>query len=145
MEIEALAFDLDGTLYPSREMYLHSLPFLLRHPRLVSHFNRVRKAIRTIRPIHDFRQLQAELFARSFGITPEKAAELIERDIYGEWEHSFRGVRTYPGVRQALDDFRRTGLKLAVASDLPVENASSNSFGLTDCGTASFRPKRPAT
>ncbi len=121
MDIEALAFDLDGTLYPSRKMYFHSIPFFLRHPVLVTHFGRVRRAIRTIRPIYNFRELQANLLAFSMRIAPEKAAELIERDIYGEWEDSFRRVAPFPDLRQVLESLKDDGLRLACFSDFPVE------------------------
>lgn len=121
MRIKAVAFDLDGTLYPNYKFYFHSIPFFLTHPRLVSHFRKIRATIRTIRPIRNFRRLQAELLAISLRVSVDTAAELIERDIYGKWEAVFSRVTAFPGVQQLLARLQGRGVKLAVISDLPVE------------------------
>ena len=121
MRIKAVAFDLDGTLYPNYKFYFHSIPFFLSHPRLVAHFRKIRTTTRTIRPIRNFRRLQAELLAISLRTTVETAAELIEREIYGKWESVFARVTAFPGAGQLLARLRGRGVKLAVISDLPVE------------------------
>jgi len=135
MKIQAVAFDLDGTLYPNYKMYFHSVPFFLAHPRLVSHFGRIRTTIRTIRPVRNFRGLQAELLAISLKVTVEKAAELIERNIYGRWEETFRRITAFPGIHELLERLKGQGLKLAVISDLPVERKLRflKLEGLFDC------------
>ncbi len=120
MDIQAVGFDLDGTLYPNYKMYLHSIPFFLAHPRLVRHFGKIRRVIRTIRPIQNFRRLQAELLASSLRLSTEQAAELIERNIYGRWEETFRRIPAFSGVRETLEGLREGGLRLAVISDFPV-------------------------
>jgi putative hydrolase of the HAD superfamily len=137
MEIQAVAFDLDGTLYPNYQMYLRSMPFFLAHPRLVRHFGKIRRVIRTIRPVHNFRNLQAELLAGSLRISTTRAAELIERNIYGRWEETFRHVSAYSGVRETLKRFREVGLKIAVISDLPVDRKLGY-LGLADLIDCAF-------
>ena len=44
--ISAIAFDIDGTLYPSWRFNLRIIPFLLKHFNFMSAFNKTRKDIR---------------------------------------------------------------------------------------------------
>ncbi len=121
MTIDAIAFDADGTLYPDYQMYLRSIPFFLAHSRLVRKFGKVRRKIRTVRPIADFHWLQAELLAHELGVPAERAAELIDRHIYGTWASLFSRISAYPYLRGLLEELRYAGYRLAVLSDLPVE------------------------
>lgn len=45
-EIEAVAFDIDGTLYPEWKFYCLIFPFILRHFSLMKAFGKVRREIR---------------------------------------------------------------------------------------------------
>jgi putative hydrolase of the HAD superfamily len=137
MDIQAVAFDLDGTLYPNYKMYLRSVPFFVAHPRLVRHFGKIRRVIRTVRPIYNFRWLQAELLAGSLRISTAQAAELIERNIYGRWEETFRKISAYVGAREALQTLRAEGLRLAVISDFPVHRKLKY-LGLDDLFDCAF-------
>ncbi len=137
MDIQAVAFDLDGTLYPNHKMYLRSIPFFLTHARLVRHFGKIRRTIRMIRPIHNFRGLQAELLAVSLRVTTNHAAELIERNIYGRWEETFQGISAYSGVRNCLEGLHSGGLRIAVISDFPVERKLKY-LGLDDLVDCAF-------
>jgi putative hydrolase of the HAD superfamily len=121
MKLRALAFDIDGTLYSNVRMYLHSFTPALAHPKLAVNFGRVRKAIRRIRPVENFRHLQAAMLAERMGTTPEHAFALAERFLYQNWVTSFRGLKPYPGVRSTLEEFRAAGLKLAAMSDFPIQ------------------------
>jgi putative hydrolase of the HAD superfamily len=120
MALRAVAFDLDGTLYPFRDLVLRAAAFGVRHPDYATRFRRVREQIRGVRPISDFRQTQAELFAASAGLGLEEARSWIERRVYGELVATFRSVRPYRGLSELLDEIRGRGLALAVLSDLPV-------------------------
>jgi len=137
MDIKAVGFDLDGTLYPNYRMYLHSVPFFLAHPRLVRHFGKVRRRIRTIRPIEDFRKLQAELLAESLRIPVQRAARLIEETIYEQWQGTFRRIPAYRGVRATLEALLSNGLRIAVISDFPVER-KLRYLGLDDIVECAF-------
>ena len=44
--IEAIAFDIDGTLYPAWRLNIRILPFVVRHLRFMRAFNRARTEIR---------------------------------------------------------------------------------------------------
>jgi putative hydrolase of the HAD superfamily len=121
MTISAVAFDLDGTLYSDRSVYIRSVPLFLRHPRFIAAFNRMRKDIRKLPRIDDLRLKQAEMVASELRIPVGAASDLIERIIYGEWERYYDRIRPFPHVREMLDRLKRDGLKLVLLSDFPVE------------------------
>lgn len=122
MPLKAVAFDIDGTLYPNWRMKIHSLPFLMAHLSLVLSFSRVRKDIRNIDKIDDFRSLQASLMAEESGMDQAEAADVLDRIIYKKWERIFRRVRPFSGLDKALTGLRARGLRLGVLSDFPVGN-----------------------
>ncbi|MDC7234361.1 MAG: HAD family hydrolase [Spirochaetales bacterium] len=122
MAIKAVAFDIDGTLYPNRRMMFHSIPFLLTHFNLVKEFNEARKDLRKLEKISDFRTAQAEVLASRLNMTPREASELAERVFYRKWEKIFKRVRPFLGLQKAIEELKSKGLKLGVMSDFPVGN-----------------------
>ncbi len=126
MAIKGIAFDIDGTLYPNRQMFLLSLPSFLRNPHLVWHFSRARKAIRKVETIADFRKLQAEMIAQSMDRDFETVYSRVEAQLYKNWERDFRFLRPFPHVKSLLEELKARGdLKLGVLSDFPVQNKLS--------------------
>jgi putative hydrolase of the HAD superfamily len=121
MRIDAVAFDVDGTLYPRSLMYRRSVRLAARHPRFVWAFNQVRRTLRRLTHIDDFRRTQARLVAERLGLDPARAGDLVERIIYREWEDMLEGIRPFPHVESALERLRAAGLRLGVMSDYPVK------------------------
>ena len=138
MKLHAVAFDIDGTLYDNTIMHLKSIPLALCNLRLLREFRRVRLALRRTRPIEDFHALQAELLAARLGLKPAEARDLIDRIFYGTWERVLHSVPVYPGVRECVERLKAAGLKVAVASDFPVERKLEilGIAGLWDCEIA---------
>lgn len=120
--IKAIAFDVDGTLYPNYQMYLCSLSSLISAPRLMYYFGKVRKEIRTMTYEGSLHEQQAKLLSQKMNIPVEKAAELMEYHLYRRWESSFRCIRPFRQVRELLPALKRAGFKLGVLSDFPIEN-----------------------
>ena len=120
MPIRAVAFDVDGTLYPNAAMYLASVPFFLSRPRLMRAFRRVRRAIRRVRPIEDFYDLQARMLAQELGVEPETARSLINRRIYTEAERVLSVVPRFPHVRETVHRLRDAGMKVGLLTDFPL-------------------------
>lgn len=135
MQVRAVAFDIDGTLYPNATMYLKSLPFALTHLRLMWAFAAVRDEVRHHRPVDDLKRFQAELLAKRLGITADEASQRIDREIYGEWERVLDRVRPYPHVRDCVERLHDAGYQVAVTSDFPVERKLERLGldGLFDC------------
>lgn len=120
MQIEAVVFDVDGTLYPNRLMYIKSVSFFLSYPRFTVHFGKIRGKIRTIRPIEDFQALQIELLSESMNITPARAERFIQDVMYTQWEKCLEGMPTYPGVASVMKTLKGSGQKIGVLSDFPI-------------------------
>lgn len=128
MSVKAVAFDIDGTLYPNWSMYLNSIPFFLVNQKLVRAFNKVRHEIR----FHDcdegvhpeseecFSALQASLLAKELSLSDNEADELITRIFYGKWEKTFRRIRPFSGAAPLLQSIKDRGMKLGALSDFPV-------------------------
>jgi len=137
MEIKAVGFDIDGTLYPNSSMYLRSLGSFLRHPGIYYHFGKIRKEIRKIDYIGDFREKQSMLLAYSMKIDQNKASEIMERYLYQKWHYIFKGVKPFKYVKPVLLSLKREGLLLGAMSDLPVQN-KLDFLGLSDLMDLSF-------
>jgi putative hydrolase of the HAD superfamily len=128
-KLGAVAFDLDGTLYPDYRLNVRLIPFALREFPLLLAFGRARKRLRgegcpreSLLPGEDYYDAQARLTAAGLGI-PDAAGlrEKLDRLIYRGWVSHFAGIKLYPYVRETLDKLRRGGLKLALLSDFPPE------------------------
>jgi len=127
--LKAVAFDVDGTLYPNASMYLHSLGLALSHLRLLKTLETVRAELRqTPDNSDDFHRVQARLVGAHLGLSPERAYALIEARVYTRWYRIFKKLKLFPGVLETIRDFRAAGLKVAVLSDFPIRHR------LTDLG-----------
>ncbi|HHU35792.1 MAG TPA: HAD family hydrolase, partial [Treponema sp.] len=91
-QIDAVAFDIDGTLYPNAALYWRTIPFFLRNHSLVLAFGRVRKEIRLWQEAHpgeihtDFFGWQASLMAEQLGGTPDSMKIKLHELIYEGWK-----------------------------------------------------------
>ena len=122
MQFRAVAFDVDGTLYPNGLMYLASIPFFFSRIRLILHFRKIRRTLRQIRPIEDFYELQSHMLAEALGVDPFRAAEIIDRRIYRDWERVLSAVPRFRGIRSVIESLREAGVKVGVLSDFPLGN-----------------------
>jgi putative hydrolase of the HAD superfamily len=136
VNIKAVGFDLDGTLYPAWLMYAVSADIGIRHPRLLHAFSRVRKLLRkpgivgalaqdaalarqTQTASETFKIQQASLVAKSLGADPVITAQSIDNIVYSAIEKRFSRVKPCPGVTSCLGALRHSGLRLGLLSDLP--------------------------
>jgi putative hydrolase of the HAD superfamily len=128
-EIDAVAFDLDGTLYPNYRFYIRLVPFILRHHRLMLAMGKARKIIRdplltdpsgiSVPPPGYFYDLQARFMAAYLKKDSGLVKEWTEKFIYRGWEELFRKIKLFPQVKETLARLREGGLKLALLSDFP--------------------------
>jgi putative hydrolase of the HAD superfamily len=119
--ISAVAFDIDGTLYPNWRLYIRIIPFFLANLRLYYHYGEVRKVLHRTAPLPDFYAYQAILLAERMHISPEQARELISSRVYEKLVGYFKKVKPYRNVRETFLLLRKAGLKLAILSDFPPE------------------------
>ena len=126
-KFSAVAFDLDGTLYPEFRLYLRLIPFLGRNHRLLKAMGKARTRLRKTGAYEgDFYELQARLMGEILGESPEKVMEKTERLIYRGWEPFFKNMKLFPHVRETLDAFREAGIPMGLLSDFPPEKKLEN-------------------
>ena len=124
-KIQAVLFDVDGTLYPNYKMYLISILFFFRHPHIARTFQKMRKKVRKIDRIENFQQEQARLMAEDLGVDEKEALRILEKYIYGQFVDMFSWIKPYKVIKNILEDFRKENLKLGVISDFPVKKKLS--------------------
>jgi len=121
--LRAVAFDVDGTLYPNASMYLHSLGLALTNLRLLKTLEQARIELRDKPDLSDdFHRVQARLVASYLHISPERAYALIEGRVYTHWYKTFRKLRPFEGLNECIGEFRKAGLKVGVLSDFPIRH-----------------------
>jgi len=125
-DIEGVAFDLDGTLYPNFRLNIRLIPFAIKELQLLVAFGKTRIIIRKeqeagIIQYDNFYQHQAELTAQLLKAPVESTKEKIERLIYRGWEPLFKTVDTFQGVRETFIALHNSGYKLGLLSDFPPE------------------------
>ena len=138
----AVAFDLDGTLYPNYRFYVRLIPFLLKEQRYLRVFGKARDRLRQeirdkgeeirekkdgstlnsqLLTLNSFYQRQALYMAEILKADPVFLEERTEKIIYRGWEPLFKKVKLFPYVKESLSAFREKGLKLGLLSDFPPE------------------------
>jgi len=120
MEIQALSFDLDGTLYPNRQMFFKSIPFALSNLSLLQAFGKVRKEIRKYEMIDDFSTLQIKLLADEMKITTNQAHSLMKEKIFDQWYKGFKSLKVFPYLTLTLEELKARKIPLSVMSDFPI-------------------------
>jgi len=136
--ISAVAFDLDGTLYPNYRLNIRLLPFLCRHGRLLSALGKARTIIRREQEQSptsvrlDFYDYQAQITAALLRAPPEQIQEKIDHLIYRGWERHFSHIKLFPHVRETLAELRAAGIKRGLLSDFPPQ-IKLEKLGLADC------------
>jgi putative hydrolase of the HAD superfamily len=127
VKFSALAFDLDGTLYPAYRLNFRLVPFLLKEQRHMRAMDKARKYLRESGAYEgEFYEQQAALMAEILGQSAEKIKERNERLIYRGWEPIFKKVRPFPHLRETLDAFQRAGIRMGLLSDFPPETKMEN-------------------
>ena len=129
--IEGVAFDLDGTLYPNYSLHIRLVPFLFKEWRLLAAFGRARSMIHKEQEFpsnnrDNFYMYQAEITAKILKVNPEQLKEKIDRLIYRGWEPFFKEIKLYKHTVELLGALRKAGYKLGLLSDFPPETKLEN-------------------
>jgi putative hydrolase of the HAD superfamily len=125
-DIDGVAFDLDGTLYPNYRFYIRLLPFILKEHKLLRAMGKARNHLRKIFSPGDFYECQARIMADILKSDPQSVHERLERLIYRGWEPIFKRVKLYSHVKETLRALREGGVKLGLLSDFPPESKLEN-------------------
>lgn len=150
-EIEAVGFDIDGTLYSQWKLHFWMFAHFLRYCQFFLKYGLVRSALHKIPFLADFRAEQARLMATSIGCgcSVEKAAARLERIAYAGLVPYFDKVPLCDGVRDVFSALHNAGVKIALLSDFPPEQ-KGNLWGLKEyvdvaLGTESIGALKPSS
>jgi HAD superfamily hydrolase (TIGR01549 family) len=129
--LQAVTFDVDGTLYSIRGMILRNFFSMLPVLGFFRELHKVRAGMRGEGPVDDFRAEQARRLADRLQTTPEQAARQVERVIDVHWMRAFRKVRPFKGVRRTLRALAERNLPMGLISDYPLDQKLAG-LGLAD-------------
>lgn len=129
--IEAVAFDIDGTLYPSWSLYVRLIPYFVRNIRFFLHYNAVRKILHRTAPLADFYEYQGRLLAERLHISAEDAKSLIDDKVYGRLSPYFDSIKPFRHAAETVRALKEAGLKIAILSDFPPHQ-KGNVWGIAD-------------
>lgn len=133
----AVAFDIDGTLYPEYSLRALSMAWpMVRHPRLFSAYRKVRMALRNNNYTGSLRVEQAKRVAALLQTSPQEAERRIETQLYQPWDKAYKRIKPFDGVYEALQWLAERGVPLGALSDFPV------SHKLETLGVGQFFPVR---
>lgn len=118
-EIKAVAFDIDGTLYPNYQLYFRIIPYFIKNLRFFIAFNKVRKILHRTAPLADYFEYQSRLLGEQMNISSEEAKSLIQNIVYDGLTPYFKKVKPYKHINETFIKFKEAGLKLAILSDFP--------------------------
>ncbi len=126
--IKAIAFDIDGTLYPSWRLYVSIAGYFLSNLRFFLKYNKVRRVLHKTAPLPDFFEYQARLWVeemkheKTLGVGDVEYAKVrINEVVYEGLKPYFSKIKTFPDVYQSFVAFKSSGLKVGILSDFPPE------------------------
>jgi putative hydrolase of the HAD superfamily len=130
-KFDAVAFDLDGTLYPDRRLYVKVFPVLGDLPFMLA-FNKARKMLRKdvnagkISENDGFYDAQARLMADFLGQDAVFVKNKLEKRVYRGFEPHFKTIKLFPFVKETLAELKKAGFLLGILSDFPLETKLAN-------------------
>ena len=123
--IKAVAFDIDGTLYPSVTFYLKLTGYVIKNIKFFMSFGKVRKVMHRTAPLADFYEYQSRLLAEELGVSSEEAKIKANDIVYEGLKPYFKKTKTYPFVYDTIVALKSSGLKIGILSDFPPEQKGS--------------------
>lgn len=120
-DLEAIAFDIDGTLYSDMSLYIRILPYFFKRLPFFLAYNRARKVLHRTAPLADFYEYQARLLAEELKISSAEAKKLIQDNVYDGMKSFFKKIKPYKGVYEFFEECKKRNLKIGILSDFPPE------------------------
>lgn len=120
LNIKAVAFDIDGTLYPAWKLFIRMPLYFVRHLFFYLHFGKVRKQLRRLGVLQNFYEKQAELMAARLNISVDASKEKVDGIAYSGISHYFEKIKPYKDIEETFRLFHEAGLKVGILSDFPV-------------------------
>jgi len=118
--IQAVCFDLDGTLYDLKKQRRKLWKWMLRHPFVLSAWQKETAAMRGVRSQNIHNDI-ALAVAEKTRISANKAHSIIQKVIFEEYPATFSPKDLLPGLSDLFDELDRRGMYRAVVSDHPTD------------------------
>lgn len=124
-EIDAVAFDIDGTLYRNSDFYLKVFPHYLANLHFFRKYNEVRKELRTKEEntlgYKDLFAVQNELLAQKLSCSLEEARAQLDKIVYTGLKSYFQRIKVCRHAPELIQKLKDAGKKIALLSDFPPE------------------------
>ena len=124
-EIDAVAFDIDGTLYRNSVFYTRVLPHYLKHWHFFRKFNKVRIMLRNDerneKGYNDLFRTQIGFLAKELGCTMQEAEDKLNDIVYEGLRPYFEKINACHGAVELIQKLKAAGFKIALLSDFPPE------------------------
>ena len=124
-EIDAVAFDIDGTLYRNLVFYIRVLPHYLKHWHFFIKFNKVRKILRADKRnekgYNDLFRTQIGFLAKELSCTLPEAEQQLNDIVYEGLRPYFEKINACHGAAELIHKLKAAGVKIALLSDFPPE------------------------
>ncbi len=120
-DIKAVAFDIDGTLYPDWRLNVRLGWYFLKNLKFFLAYNKVRHTLHRTAVLPDFFEFQARLLAHELKITVEEAHLKINTIVYDGLMPFFPKIKPFKYIEECLQELKSHDLKLAILSDFPPE------------------------
>lgn len=119
--IKAVAFDIDGTLYPAWKLFFRMTFYFFRHAIFYLHYGLVRKQLRKMEVASDFYETQAQLMAARMKKTVPQTREMLSQIAYDGLAPFFEKIKPYENIEETFKLFKESGLKIGILSDFPPD------------------------
>jgi HAD superfamily hydrolase (TIGR01549 family) len=120
-EIEAVGFDIDGTLYKQWRLHVRMAFHFFRYNQFFLHYGLVRNEMHRMDTLENFFDVQAEQLAKRIHCSAEEAKKRLQEIVYDGLKGYFRTIPCCKYVPETFRAFHDAGLKIAVLSDFPPE------------------------
>lgn len=120
-EIKAIAFDIDGTLYPNWRLNIRIIPYFIKNLRFFLAFKKVRDILHQTAPIGEFFDYQAFLLCDIMQCNCKSAKDYIQNIVYDGLAPHFEKIKPYKNAIECFELFKKAGYKCAILSDFPPE------------------------
>lgn len=120
-EIDAVAFDIDGTLYRNYSLNIRAIPYVIRHGRFFLGYNKTRHEMHGRKNLADFQKEQQEILSKYLKCSSDEARTKMTETVHKGMEKFFTRIKPCKGAPELIRDLKNQGLKIALLSDLPPE------------------------
>lgn len=120
-EIQAVAFDIDGTLYKEINLNIRIFPVVFRHPVFFIKYGKVRKVLRNKEFYPDLIKEQDILMAKYLHCSEKEARDKLKTIVYDGLKKYYTKFNAYKGALELICRLKQNNVKIALLSDFPPE------------------------